>query len=324
MVTSKPKISVIVPIYKVEQYLHRCIDSILAQTFRDFELILVDDGSPDNCGAICDAYAAQHDFIVVIHKENGGLSDARNHGIDIARGEYLSFIDSDDWVTPDFLEQLYTAIMQTGCRMSICNVMWHDGERELVENSYRPSSSLKVVYGTDMYDSLYRPSAWNKLYERSIFQTLRYPKGKLYEDAYIYHEILAQLDSLVYTGTDGYYYFQREESIVHMRYGQRCADIIEAVYLRARNLDTIEGVHAHADEAYLAIYSRLAIAYSNLDLGEPGARSVLQKNKKLYDQVFWRIFFDKHYSLKQKVRFLVLRICPRLHKKMYPASAAGN
>ena len=319
-----PKISVIVPIYKVEQYLSRCLDSILAQTFRDFELILVDDGSPDNCGAICDAYAEKYDFITVIHKENGGLSDARNHGIDIAKGAYLSFIDSDDWVTPDFLENLYNAILQTGCRMSICNVMWHDGEKELVSYSYRPATECKIAVGADMYESLYRPSAWNKLYERSIFQTLRYPKGKLYEDAYIYHEILAQLDSLAYTGTDGYFYFQREDSIVHTRYSPRSADVIEAVYLRAKNLDTVEGVHDHADEAYLALYSRLAISYSNLDASDPVAKAVLKKNKSLYNEVFFRLFFDNHFSLKQKLRFLLLRVSPWLHKKLYPAKAEGN
>lgn len=319
-----PKISVIVPIYNVEQYLSRCVDSILAQTFRNFELILVDDGSPDNCGAICDEYAKKYDFITVIHKENGGLSDARNHGIDIAKGEYLSFIDSDDWVTPDFLEKLYDAIVQTGCRMSVCNVVWHDGNQELKGCSYRPAAELKVVSGADMYETLYRPSASNKMYERSIFQTMRYPKGKLYEDAYIYHDILSQIDSLAYTGTDGYFYFQREESIIHMRYSHRCTDIIEAVYLRARNLDTIVGVHDHADEAYLAVYSRLAIAYSNLSASDSVAKAALKKNKALYNKVFWRIFFDKHFSLKQKFRFVVLRFSPWLHKKIYPAKAEGN
>lgn len=318
-----PKISVIVPVYKVEQYLSRCVDSLLSQTFRDFELILVDDGSPDNCGAICDDYAQKYDFITVIHKKNGGLSDARNYGIDIARGEYLSFVDADDWVAPEFLETLYNAIAVSNCRMAICNVVWHDGFKE-VPGTYRPSREQKILIGHQMYETLYHPSACNKLYERSLFSTIRYPVGKLYEDAYIYHEILAQLDSLVYTGTDGYYYFQREESIMHMNYSLRCADIIEAVYLRAKKLDTIEGVHWHADEAYLAVYSRLAIAYSNLDSKLPEVKIVLRKNKKLYNKIFWRVFLDKHFSVRQKVRFCVLRCCPALHKKLYPADAKGN
>ena len=133
-----PEISVIVPVYKVEKYIHRCIDSILNQTFRDFELIMVDDGSPDNCGAICDEYAAKDNRVVVIHQENGGLSAARNAGIDWAftnsNSEWLNFIDSDDWVHPEYLQKLYDAAKCNNVSVSVCGFERTCGEEpEIIE-----------------------------------------------------------------------------------------------------------------------------------------------------------------------------------------------
>ena len=116
----KAEISVIVPIYKLEQYLEECVDSLIEQTYKNIEIILVDDGSPDNCGAICDRYAEQDDRIQVIHKKNGGLSDARNAGLDIASGEYVLFIDSDDNVSVDMVEELYGAIKKQNADISVC------------------------------------------------------------------------------------------------------------------------------------------------------------------------------------------------------------
>jgi glycosyltransferase involved in cell wall biosynthesis len=116
------EISIIVPVYDVEKYLKKCVDSILNQTFKDFELILVDDGSPDNSGAICDQYAEKDSRVRVIHKENGGLSDARNAGIEVARGKYLGFVDSDDFVNEDMYKQLYTSIIENNADLSICGI----------------------------------------------------------------------------------------------------------------------------------------------------------------------------------------------------------
>ncbi|HEL7541574.1 TPA: glycosyltransferase, partial [Enterococcus faecalis] len=117
-----PKISIIVPVYNVEKYLEKCVRSILAQTFTDFELILVDDGSPDSSGAMCDQFAEQDERVKVIHKENGGLSDARNAGIEIATGEYLGFVDSDDYIADDMYELLYTNIVKEDADLSICGI----------------------------------------------------------------------------------------------------------------------------------------------------------------------------------------------------------
>ena len=129
-----PEISVIVPVYKVEKYIKKCVDSILAQSFTDFELWLVDDGSPDNCGTICDEYAKKDERVKVIHKKNGGLSDARNVALDVMQGKYVFFVDSDDWISNDALESTYEALKRTGTKVATGNIVsvYEDGrEREI-------------------------------------------------------------------------------------------------------------------------------------------------------------------------------------------------
>ncbi|MBR6918161.1 MAG: glycosyltransferase family 2 protein [Clostridia bacterium] len=311
-----PKISVIVPVYKVEKYLDRCVSSILEQTFSDFELILVDDGSPDKCGEMCDAYAEKDDRITVIHKENGGLSDARNAGIDIANGEYLSFVDSDDYVAPDFLESMYGAIDRTGCMMSVCGIESFD-DNGATDAIYSPASEETVVIGEDMYESLYQPSAWSKMYHRSIFDDIRYPVGRLFEDCFIYHLILDKIDKLVYVGKTLYYYYIRTDSIMHEQYKLKNTDIVDAVYQRAVFLDG-KGYHKHADEAYLAVYSRLASAYTQLDRRQPEIKSRLEKLKSLYDSCYERMIKDEHFSAKQKAKLRLFRYAPSLHVKLFP------
>ena len=180
-------ISVIVPIYKVEKYLHRCIDSVLAQTFTDFELILVDDGSPDNCGKICDEYAEKDNRIHVIHKENGGLSDARNAGIDWAfansDSEWITFIDSDDWIHPKYLETLYNAVKETGCEISICGYEETTGDSPKVDDI----NLQAVIVSTEDFFCEHNVNAvvaWGKLYKKELFREIRYPVGKLHEDEF--------------------------------------------------------------------------------------------------------------------------------------------
>ena len=166
-------ISVIIPVYRVEAYLRRCVDSVLAQTYTQTEVILVDDGSPDGCPAICDAYAREDGRVRVIHQENAGLSGARNAGIEAAKGAWLSFVDSDDYLAPEFLERLYRACVDTGSEMSVCRWEYVRGEQPVPE---RGSGKLEVCSGREMLARLYQPDgayfvvAWNKLYRRELFQ----------------------------------------------------------------------------------------------------------------------------------------------------------
>lgn len=213
-----PEISVIVPVYRVEKYLHRCVDSILKQTFRDFELILVDDGSPDSCGAICDAYAGQDSRIHVIHQKNGGLSDARNSGIDWAlstgNSRWLTFVDSDDWIRPEFLECLLTAAKGLNVKISVCGYQETAGEMPEVSNeSMTPARWTPKSFYMEQFVNA--TVAWGKLYHRSCFQTIRYPFGKIHEDEFVTYQLLFGQPSIGVIPAPLYAYFFNPNGIIH-------------------------------------------------------------------------------------------------------------
>lgn len=206
-----PLISIIVPIYRVEDYLRRCVDSLLAQTYENLEIVLVDDGSPDKCPAICDEYARRDERVRVIHQKNAGLSGARNSGIDAAKGEYLAFVDSDDYVAPDFIEALYGLAKETGCAIAQCRFAYVHGEPLQSGDSrsfriYRGECLMEQLYGPED-EATYFVVAWNKLYRRELFGHIRYPEGRIHEDEaatyLLFHEgkKLAFLDRALY----GYY-----------------------------------------------------------------------------------------------------------------------
>ncbi len=210
-----PTLSIIVPVYKVEEYIHKCISSILSQTFTDFELILIDDGSPDNCGAICDDYAKKEEKIIVIHQKNQGLSAARNAGLDIAKGDYITFVDSDDSIsqntysdnmeillkdkTIDILEYPYQKVYNHK-RELITDPTWHIyGEKEIFLYWTLYSNKTHVV--------------WNKIYKKNIFEKIRFPQGKIYEDFFVLTDI-SSITSHIYVSDKGLYsYFIRNNSL---------------------------------------------------------------------------------------------------------------
>ena len=212
-----PLISVIVPVYNVEKYLPKCVDSILAQTYDNLEIILVEDGTKDNSGAICDEYARKDSRIRVIHKENGGLSSARNAGMDIARGEYFGFVDSDDWIEPEMYETLlnladkYDADMVCGSRY---DVEAATGVRTLglhheKEECLSSMEMLGRVFTWNGCDS----AAWDKLYHRSLFSQIRYPFGKICEDLPTTYRIGLDAGRVGMIAKPVYNYFHRAGSI---------------------------------------------------------------------------------------------------------------
>ena len=214
---NRPLISVIVPIYNVEQWLPRCIDSILAQTYQNIEIILCDDGSPDNCAKICDEYADQDSRIVVIHKPNGGLSDARNVAIKRAKGEYLTFIDSDDYITKDYIDVLYNLCKKYNTKMSVADwCVFSIGQKPILnENSPIEIKFSKMEALEDMFNqSHFDNSACVKLYHRSLFENIEYPKGFVFEDLMTTFKIMLVCeDGVAYSNKQIYYYMFRPDSI---------------------------------------------------------------------------------------------------------------
>lgn len=209
-------ISVIVPIYKVEKYLRKCVQSLLNQTYDNIDIILVDDGSPDLCGEICDEFAAIDSRIVVIHKENGGLSSARNAGIDIATGDYIMFVDSDDYVEPDFCEKALNMILNNN--VDICSFGYYqvDESHKTVKQSYasRIISAEEAISHIIKKDDIIFNFAWNKIYSRSLFEGIRYPIGRLFEDSAVTYLLFHKAKSIYVSKDVLYNYLQRPESIM--------------------------------------------------------------------------------------------------------------
>ncbi|MGM9652767.1 MAG: glycosyltransferase family 2 protein [Eubacteriales bacterium] len=209
------KISVIVPVYKVEPYLRKCVDSILNQTYRNLEVILVDDGSPDSCGAICEEYAAKDARVRVIHKPNGGLSDARNAGMDIMTGKYVAFVDSDDWIEAHMYHTLLTQLLRFDADIAMCDaaVEIQDGDTVSVTKAADYGSAPFAERNTDAMRRFLRTScaAWDKLYKAELFDDLRFPMGEINEDEAIMLRLLDRCKTVCYTGETCYHYVRRTD-----------------------------------------------------------------------------------------------------------------
>lgn len=231
MMIEKKIVSIIIPIYNVEMYLEKCIDSVLKQTYKNIEIILVNDGSTDNCKKMCDDFSKLDSRIKVFHKENGGLSDARNYGINNATGDYITFIDSDDYVKKDFIEKLYNAITTNKCDIAICGHedLYPDrikryafSEKYVNEKVMGKEETLKHMLYKDGYDV----SAWAKLYKRSLFDEVLFPKGRLFEDAATTYKLIILSEKIVYINYIGYEYVIRKNSISNENFNERKLDLI--------------------------------------------------------------------------------------------------
>lgn len=237
------KISVIVPVYKVEPYLDRCIQSIVAQTYTNLEIILVDDGSPDNCGAICDTWAIRDSRFKVIHKENGGLSDARNAGLAAASGEYIAFVDSDDWLSPSFIAELYTTLIENNADVAECGVSYVDESGNTLH--IRHTTTVPVLDKLDalklliLEDGIYQ-TVWNKLYRRSILNGIQFEKGKYHEDDYWTYQVFDRISKLAVRQIPLYFYLQRNSSIMGANYSLKRLDGLEARFLQMKYLQKYE------------------------------------------------------------------------------------
>lgn len=278
------KISVIVPVYNVEKYLEKCVDSLINQSYKNLEIILVDDGATDSSGTLCDKLQKKDERIKVIHKVNGGLSDARNAGLDIATGEYIAFLDSDDYVHKDLYSSLYTLMKDNDCDLGICNYVYVDEEG----NSIAPvSDTLKdeVINRDEVIDKLmtklnfYYVTAWNKLYKKSVLDNIRFPKGKIHEDEYVAHYVLAASNKVVTTSNVYIYYVQRQGSITNTQISAKKLHSAWALYDRYKFFMEI----GKKDNAYYALRQSYAVVLTcieGLDLKQKTSNeSSKDKNK---------------------------------------------
>lgn len=224
-------ISVIIPVYNVDSYIEKCINSVLNQSYKNLEIILVDDGSTDKSGEICEKY--KYDSRVnVFHKKNGGLSSARNYGIKHSKGHYISFLDSDDYIDKYFIENLYNALInqKENCKISMCRFTREENDFLVSEEKAKLVSSeetLKnILYQKD--DSLYSVAAWNKLYHRSVFEKIEFPEGFINEDMFVICEVLSKTEYVAVIDYKGYYYRINNNSITQKRFSSKNIDVVKA------------------------------------------------------------------------------------------------
>lgn len=307
----KSLISVVIPVYNVEKYLPACLDSVINQTYRNLEIIIVDDGSTDECPSICDKYASIDKRITVIHQNNGGLSDARNTGIDIAKGEYITFIDSDDLVALDMIEYLYKNLIENNTDMSICqNSDIDEDGNALSENT--PKNYQLVKGGAEqcmkafLTNATFKTVAWAKLYKYSMFSDVRYPKGKYHEDVFTTYKLVTKCNSITIGGEYKYFYRTRSESIMNLSF-------------KPSHMDAIEGKMEF--NAYIEQYFPSLLRYSHADIVYAANMCSMRMAR---GGVLYKQYIDELQTLYRKYEYDFLRGGSRFISKVFSVMAFVN
>lgn len=249
------EISVVVPVYNTEDYLKRCIDSIIRQTYKNFDLILIDDGSTDGSGQICDEYAIKDSRIHVIHQKNRGLSAARNAGLDWitlnSSSKWVSFVDSDDWIHHRFLEILYKAVRQDRTFISLCNALWTNDEQ--LPGRVDDTSVKWKPQDYYLKDATNATVSWGKLYKRSCFKHIRFPEGRIHEDEFVTYRILFKLSAVSVIDAPLYAYYQNDKGIMRGKWSVRRMDCLDAIEKQICFF-VRHGYYSVAKERILAMY----------------------------------------------------------------------
>ena len=284
-------LSVIVPVYRVEMYLERCLNSLLAQDFKDVEFLLIDDGSPDSCGLICDKYASIDPRFRSFHKKNGGLSSARNYGINKAQGKYLMFVDSDDWVAQDFCSVAYNLAVEKDVDL----VMFSYQVVTEIEDEAKTIKCVKEGYkswqeGIDLILGPVGVYAWNKLYRKSLFDNIRYPEGRLFEDQPVTLKLIYNAQRVYYVPKVLYYYFMRKDSIIHQKSIKSTRDWFEMKEMLYTGLEEI-GYSSDALADFLpqaALFYAMSIVFDPNDQTGIRVHEILHKLQRIPRSFTWK------------------------------------
>lgn len=304
-----PKISVIVPVYNVENYINRCIDSIINQTFTDLEIILINDGSLDNSGKICDEYLEIDERIKVVHKENGGLSSARNSGLELATGEFIGFVDSDDYIKNDMYEQLLVACNINSADISMCgryNVSEIGELNQLFSLDRQEIWSSKVAIENLLTWNNIDSSVCDKLFYHKLFDHIRFPLGKYNEDIFVMVKILFEANKIVHIGLSKYYYYHRSNSITTEKFSEKKLDLLEA---SSQVVNFVEEYYPEIRQKAISFHLKgIIYLLSILHKKEIKKRynNSYKMLKSLLDSSIMTIIFNKYIKLTDKIRALLL------------------
>ena len=315
-------ISIIVPVYNVEKYICRCIDSILAQTYKDFELILVDDGSTDSSGKICDDYKERDKRIKVIHKENGGLSSARNVGIDVAEGDYIGFIDSDDYIRKDMYEILYKCIQKNNCDISICNYLFidEDGNGVTHMNNDLPIkdeiiSGYEAIEKMCSYKGFYYITAWNKLYNKHIISSNKFPIGRVHEDVFNSYKILFNSNKVGCVYEPLYYYTINSNGITHKAFNIKRLDILYA-YIERIKFSKINNLDLLKITTEKLFWDEMIKYYFMLDNKSSEVKNIYKDLRKKSIYLIPNLIYNHDYNWKNKVAILLFLFNPNIYTRI--------
>lgn len=320
-------ISIIIPVYNVEKFLNKCIESVINQSYQNLEIVLIDDGSTDNSGKICDHYARRDSRIKVIHNINRGVSAARNIGLGISRGEFVYFVDADDSIHHRAIEILYEKIEETHTDVAVCDYAYVDKEGKYIEEVENQCNSQQILSGRDF---LYNVSVgiggknispWNKLYKKEIFENVKFEIGKRYEDEFIFHKICEKCQSVVLIKDVLYFYTQREDSFMQSGISAVCVDAIEALILRSISLCSIkESRMQDACDYTINMISYNLIKYCNtLGFADKQLNLRIRKMKKTVYKFLPVLFLRKSINIKEKIVISILLLSPKVYGKIWGA-----
>lgn len=314
------KLSLIVPIYNVEKYLEKCINSILNQTFSDFELILVNDGSPDNCKSICEKYEKIDKRIKVVNKENGGLSSARNAGLDIAKGEYIGFIDSDDWIHVDMYKKLIEIAEKNSADIVQCDYIdaYDDDTTITNKDTYNwkvidkfEAIKMLVEFGREHVVGVV---SWNKVYRRSLFDSIRFPVGRLNEDEFTTYKLLYKSNKIVFGDEKLYFYRQTPNSIMNKKFNEKRLDILDAIkeqviFFKTNNYEELYELSLLRYETYL-----IQFYFKCQDL--IADKKILDKVNQPYKNYFKQFINNGKISKMHKLNDCIFYVSPNIYRKI--------
>ena len=307
-------ISIIIPVYKVEKYLDKCVESVVSQTYKNLEIILVDDGSPDCCPEMCDKWAKKDGRIKVIHKKNGGLSDARNAGLDIMTGDYVMFVDSDDFIDSEMCDNMLS-LMHKHCADICCCDYFEFKEGKPFKKEESRKNKVQCFNGEDVIDLLFNKKiplimvAWCKIYKVGVFDNLRFTVGKYHEDEYIIHHSLSKAKTVVYTKANYYNYLKRTGSITSKISNKNIEDSLEAFSQRYEFLNkNYEPKKEFIKLHYMGLLRSLCVICNDKAL----ETKIYAQFRSTYKDASIKDKKDKIFNFMPRTYLMLMRMCKRL------------
>ena len=313
------KISVIVPIYNVKEYLNRCLDSILCQTYKNIELILIDDGSTDGSEKICDDYAKKDNRVVVYHQKNSGVSASRNKGLELATGEYIGFVDSDDYINEEMYEKLLNCLKLNNASISMCKyqLLNYGSVPKEINNTgeivYPQIDAMKrVIISYEITSHL-----WNKLYKKELWDGITFPIGKKFEDLAVMYLVIEKINKLSILNENLYYYTRRQGSIMKTINTELLDNMREAFIIRNKYLENKYDYYRKEIEISKVKYNKMSIDYLFLGkLKDYQNKEIVMLEYKICKKIFWKNikYMKKILTIKQLIQFTVLYTCINIYK----------